>query len=310
MANNISKSPKIKEILSSQKFKHNFLGYTYLLPTLIVTAIFVVYPLFMAFRMGFYEQYNYYTDTGTGFGLATFEFVLNDPYFQKAVINTLLMVVIALPISMIVALGIALLLNAGIKATPFFQAIYFLPYVTSVIAIGIVWSWLFHSDFGYINQILGFFGVDPIQWLNDPKTAIWALIIFNIWNGLAFKVVIFLSGLQNIDPQYYKAAQIDGTPKTKVFRRITLPLLSPTIFFLTITSVIGSFKVYNEVFALFGGKPGPANSCMTIVYYIYDMFYNASQVHKAAAASIILFLIILVVTLIQMWVSKKLVHYN
>ncbi|MBQ1786822.1 MAG: sugar ABC transporter permease [Turicibacter sp.] len=290
--------------------KQNFLGYLYLLPTLIITLVFVAYPLVMSFRMGFYETYNYYTDQGTGFGLSTFQFVLNDPNFQKALFNTLLISVIAVPVSMIIALAIALLLNAGIKGSKFFQAIYFLPYVTSVIAIGIVWSWLFHSDFGYINQFLGLFGVEPIQWLNDPKMAIWALIIFNIWSGLAFKIVIFLSGLQNIDPQYYKAAQIDGTPKWKVFTRITLPLLSPTVFFLTITSVIGSFKVYNEVFALFGGKPGPANSCMTVVYYIYDMFYGSSQVHKAAAASIILFVIILIITGIQMLVSKKLVHYK
>ncbi len=203
--------------------KHNFLGYLYLLPTLIITAVFVVYPLIMSFRMGFYEKYNYYTDEGSGFGLATFKFVLTDPSFHQALKNTFLIVVIAVPVSMIIALAIALLLNTGIKESKFFQAIYFLPYVTSVIAIGIVWSWLFHSDFGYINQFLGMFGVDPIQWLNDPKMAIWALIIFNIWSGLAFKIVIFLSGLQNIDPQYYKAAQIDGTPKWKGFSRITLP---------------------------------------------------------------------------------------
>ena len=290
--------------------KQNFLGYLYLLPTLVITLIFVVYPLIMSFRMGCYEKYNYYTEVGTGFGLSTFKFVLSDPNFQKALLNTFLIVVIAVPVSMVIALAIALLLNSGIKASKFFQAIYFLPYVTSVIAIGIVWSWLFHSDFGYINQFLSMFGIEPIQWLNDPNMAIWALIIFNIWSGLAFKIVIFLSGLQNIDPQYYKAAQVDGTPKWKVFTRITLPLLSPTVFFLTITSVIGSFKVYNEVFALFGGKPGPANSCMTVVYYIYDMFYGSSQVHKAAAASIILFVIILIITGIQMLVSKKLVHYK
>ena len=290
--------------------KQNFLGYLYLLPTLVITLIFVVYPLIMSFRMGFYEKYNYYTEVGTGFGLSTFKFVLSDPNFQKALLNTFFIVVIAVPVSMVIALAIALLLNSGIKASKFFQAIYFLPYVTSVIAIGIVWSWLFHSDFGYINQFLSMFGIEPIQWLNDPNMAIWALIIFNIWSGLAFKIVIFLSGLQNIDPQYYKAAQVDGTPKWKVFTRITLPLLSPTVFFLTITSVIGSFKVYNEVFALFGGKPGPANSCMTVVYYIYDMFYGSSQVHKAAAASIILFVIILIITGIQMLVSKKLVHYK
>ena len=143
--------------------KHNFLGYLYLLPTLIITAVFVVYPLIMSFRMGFYEKYNYYTDEGSGFGLATFKFVLTDPSFHQALKNTFLIVVIAVPVSMIIALAIALLLNTGIKASKFFQAIYFLPYVTSVIAIGIVWSWLFHSDFGYINQFLGMFGVDPIQ---------------------------------------------------------------------------------------------------------------------------------------------------
>ena len=200
--------------------KQNFLGYLYLLPTLIITLIFVVYPLVMSFRMGFYERYNYYTDEGSGFGLSTFQFVLTDPNFQKALMNTFLIVIIAVPVSMIIALVIALLLNSGIKASKFFQAIYFLPYVTSVIAIGIVWSWLFHSDFGYINQFLGLFGVQPIQWLNDPKMAIWALIIFNIWSGLAFKIVIFLSGLQNIDPQYYKAAQIDEIGRASCRERV------------------------------------------------------------------------------------------
>ena len=293
-----------------QTLKHNVLGYLYLLPTLVITAIFVVYPLITSFRMGFFEKYNFYTEEGTGFGLASFQYVLSDPSFHAALKNTLMLVVIALPISMLIALIFALLLNTAIKGSSIFQTIYFLPYVTSVIAIGIVWSWLFHSDFGYINQFLNMIGIDSVAWLNDSKLAIWALIIFNIWNGLAFKIIIFLSGLQNIDPQYYKAAQIDGTPKWKVFTRITLPLLSPTVFFLTITSVISSFKVYNEVFALFGGKPGPANSAMTVVYYIYDMFYNQSKVHIASAAAIILFVIILIITGVQMALSKKLVHYK
>ena len=295
---------------SQQIARHNFLGYLYLLPTIVITLIFVIYPLITSFRMGFYETYNFYKETGSGFGLASFEYVLNDPSFYNALFNTMLLVVVALPISMIVSLAFALLLNTAIKGSSVFQTIYFLPYVTSVIAVGIVWSWLFHSDFGYINQFLNLFGINSLAWLNDPDLAIWALVIFNIWNGLAFKIVLFLSGLQNIDPQYYKAAQIDGTSRMKVFTRITFPLLSPTFFFLTITSVIASFKVYNEVFALFGGKPGPGNSVMTVVYYIYDMFYNQGRVNIAAAAAIILFIIILVITLIQMQLSRKLVHYR
>lgn len=191
-----------------------------------------------------------------------------------------------------------------------FQTIYFLPYVTSTIAIGLVFRWLFHSDYGYINYFLSFLGVAPQKWLTAPNLTIVSVTIFTVWNGLAFKIVLFLAGLQKIDPQYYQAARIDGTPPHRVFFRITMPLLSSTFWMVVIISVIHAFKTYNEVYSLFGGNgAGPGNSAITVVYYIYDMFFNRSQVHYASAAAIIFLVIVLALTAIQKWVSRRLVHY-
>lgn len=288
----------------------NIKAYLYILPALIVTLIFVVYPLLKVFRMGFYTKFNYLTDVGTGFGFKSFAYVLQDPSFRLALKNTLIIFGIGLPISLIISLVIAVLINSKIKFQGIFQTLYFLPYVTSIIAIGIVFRTLFHSEYGYINYILQGFGIEPMHWLSDPKLAIWAVTIFYIWSGLAFKIILFLAGLQRINPQVYKAAKIDGASKKKVFFRITLPLLSPTMWMVVIVSVIYSFKIYNEIFSLFAGSAGPANSAMTLVYYIYDMFYNKNQVHYASAAAIILFIIIMVVTVVQKQIAKYFTHYN
>jgi len=285
-------------------------AYLHLAPALIIIGIFTMFPLVMAFRMGFYETYNFYTDVGTGFGLASFKRVLTDPTFGIAVRNTLFLALIAMPLSLLLALVIAVLLNNKIAGRGVFQTIYFLPYVTSVIAIGIVFRWLFHSNYGLINYVLGLFGLKPVAWLNDPSSAPYALAIYYVWSGLAFKTIIFLAGLQNIDPFYYRAAKVDGARPVKIFFRITIPLLSPTIMFLTVVSLIDAFKTYNEVYALFGDLGGPAESAMTVVFYIYRTFYGSGRMHIAAAAAVILFLFILVVTLIQLWASRRLVHYR
>ena len=180
----------------------------------------------------------------------------------------------------------------------------------SPIANGLVFRWLFHSDYGYINYFLSFLGVAPQKWLTAPNLTIVSVTIFTVWNGLAFKIVLFLAGLQKIDPQYYQAARIDGTPPHRVFFRITMPLLSSTFWMVVIISVIHAFKTYNEVYSLFGGNgAGPGSSAITVVYYIYDMFFNRSQVHYASAAAIIFLVIVLALTAIQTWVSRRLVHY-
>lgn len=285
-------------------------AYLYLLPAFVVLVVFVFYPIVKTLRMGFYESYVYLTDTGKGFGLSSFEYVLRDPTFRLALRNTLIIVLIGVPITIVLALGSALFINSLRRGRGLFQTVYFLPYVTSTIAIGLVFRWLFHSDYGYINYFLSFWGVAPQKWLTDPNLTVVSVTIFTIWNGLAFKIVLFLAGLQKIDPQYYQAARIDGTPPHRVFFRITMPLLSSTFWMVVIISVIHAFKTYNEVYSLFGGtSAGPGNSAITVVYYIYDMFFNRSQVHYASAAAIIFLVIVLALTALQKWLSKHLVHY-
>lgn len=285
-------------------------AYLYLLPAFAVLGVFVFYPIVKTLRMGFYESYVYLTDTGKGLGLASFAYVLKGPAFHLALRNTLIIVAVGVPITIVLALGSALFINSLRKGRGVFQTIYFLPYVTSTIAIGLVFRWLFHSDYGYINYFLSFLGVAPQKWLTAPNLTIVSVTIFTVWNGLAFKIVLFLAGLQKIDPQYYQAARIDGTPPHRVFFRITMPLLSSTFWMVVIISVIHAFKTYNEVYSLFGGNgAGPGNSAITVVYYIYDMFFNRSQVHYASAAAIIFLVIVLALTAIQKWVSRRLVHY-
>ena len=285
-------------------------AYLYLMPAFAVLGVFVFYPIVKTLRMGFYESYVYLTDTGKGLGLASFAYVLKDPAFRLALRNTLIIVAVGVPITIVLALGSALFINSLRKGRGVFQTIYFLPYVTSTIAIGLVFRWLFHSDYGYINYFLSFLGVAPQKWLTAPNLTIVSVTIFTVWNGLAFKIVLFLAGLQKIDPQYYQAARIDGTPPHRAFFRITMPLLSSTFWMVVIISVIHAFKTYNEVYSLFGGNgAGPGNSAITVVYYIYDMFFNRSQVHYASAAAIIFLVIVLTLTALQKWVSRRLVHY-
>jgi multiple sugar transport system permease protein len=291
-------------------FKQTTTAYFYLAPALIIICVFVAYPLIMAFRMSFYESYNYYKDVGTGFGLKSFKKVLTDPQFHSSAKNTLFLSLVAMPVSLAVSLVIALLLSGIKKFQGLFQTIFFLPYVTSVIAVGVVFRWLFHSNYGIINYFIGILGFDAVAWLNDPKAAIYALSVYYIWSGLAFKTIIFLAGLQNIPGFYTKAARVDGARAGKIFFRITLPLLSPTIMFLVVISLIDAFKVYNEVYALFGDLGGPAGSAYTVVFYIYRTFYGAGRMHIAAAAAVILFLFILAVTLVQLALGKRFVHYK
>ena len=303
---------KHKQISLEDKItaKETAKAYLYLAPALIVLAIFVVYPLIMAFRMSMYESYNFYKDIGTGFGFASFKRVLKDPDFHIAIKNTLFIAFVAMPASLLISLLIALAINSIKKLQALFQTFFFMPYVTSIIAIGIVFRWLLHSNYGLVNYILGVFGIDPVKWLNDPKVSVFALSIYFIWNGLAFKTLIFLVGLKNIPKFYYNAARVDGAGSRRIFFRITLPMLSPTVMFLTVVSLIDAFKVYNETFALFGELGGRANSGYTVVFYIYRTFYWAGRMHTAAAAAVILFAFILVITMLQLWLSRKLVHYK
>ena len=304
----------------------------YLSPALILLGIFTFYPIINAFRLVMYVGYMHVSDgagnlvesiTGyTIFGnfatiLKTDNFLLPSSHTGSSVLlNTLAIVFISVPISVLLSLFISASLNSINKMKGFFQTIFFLPYITNTLAIGLVFAYMFKSgSSGLVNQFLGIFGVEPLSWVERGATywrAMSVLIIFGVWDGMAFKIMVFLAGMQGIDKQYYQAAAIDATPKWRIFSKITVPMISPMIFYIIVTSFIGAFKTYTSVVAIFGdvGQPDSANYTLkTIVFYIYDYIYSGENLSLAAAGSIILFAIILVLTLIQMQLSKKRVHY-
>lgn len=304
--------------------KDNKKAFLALLPTLIFMAVFTFYPIIKTFITAFLIGYNPYKGwkSVTGIGFQQFGVVLKDPLFQIALKNTFYMVFISVPISVVVALMISVALNSIKRLQGFFQTIFFLPYVTNTIALGLVFSFMFSSQFGLINSIITSFGGKPVAWTamlgNQAPTytsAMFVLMVYTIWNGLAFKILVFLSGMQSIDKQYYQAAQIDATPRWRVFLKITVPLLSPMIAYIMITSLIGAFKAYSSVIAVFNGRFGPLaepDMLITIVGYIYEkvkLSANTNILSQASAGSLILFAIIMVITLIQLYFNKKKVHY-
>lgn len=230
--------------------------------------------------------------------------------FIKAIWNTVYYVILATPTTIFLALGIALLLNRPLKLRSFYRTAYFIPFVTSVVAISLVWKWIFNDEFGLLNYFLSWFGVEKIAWLKDERWTIPTIAIVSIWKTVGYDAVIFLAGLQNIDKFYYEAAEVDGANNLQKFFYITWPLLSPTTFFVLIVSMIGAFKVFTEVYVLYEGLPGPyGNSGLTMVYYIFDTFYQKQRMGLASAAAYVLFAIILVLTLIQFRIGRKRVQY-
>ncbi len=230
--------------------------------------------------------------------------------FIKAVYNTAYYVLLSVHITIALALVIALLLNSNIKFRAFFRTAYFIPFVTSAVAISLVWRWIFDDAYGLLNYMLSFLNVERIAWLKDERWTIPTIAIVSIWKTVGYDAIILLAGLQNIDKSYYEAAEVDGATAWQKFLHITWPLLTPTTFFLLIVSLISSFKVFTEVYVLYSGLPGPYNnSGMTMVYYVFDRFYVQQRMGIACAAAYILFGIILIFTAVQFLVGKKTVEY-
>lgn len=249
--------------------------------------------------MSLYTDYNIFTGEVAERGTENYQAIFQDPQFYQSLRNTSLYVLCVVPISITISLIIAIMLNQIPFLRSLFRTIYFLPFVTSTVAISIVWSWLYHSNYGLINYLLSWFGVEGINWLNSSSMAMPAVIVMAIWKGLGFNILLLLVGLGNIDDTYYQAAKIDGAKGMQLFTQITLPLLRPTLFLLTVVSVINGFKVFDEVFALFNGRPGPAGSATTLVYYLYRKFYEQYDYGIAAATGMVLFGIVLILTIIQ-----------
>jgi multiple sugar transport system permease protein len=292
----------------------SFKGWLYLLPAIIFLGIFMVYPLIDVFVYSFEEGYNSASQTYFGTGLYNYSYVLHDTYFLQAVKNTFILVIITVPLSTGISLLISLGLNSITKLRNLLQTIYFLPYVTNTLAVGLVFMILFkktaYSD-GLINLLINWFGGTSVDFIDGPYWAkMFVLCFYTIWIVMPFKILILTSALASVNQEYYNAARVDGTSKFRTFMRITLPMISPMIFYLVITGFIGAFKAYSDAVALFGTDLNAAGM-NTIVGYVYDMLYGDSGGYPsyASAAAIILFAIVLTITCINLLVSKKNVHY-
>ena len=289
-------------------------GWLYLLPAILFLGFFMVYPLIDVFVYSFEEGYNFASQTYFGTGIYNFSYVLHDPYFLQALKNTFLMVIITVPLST----GIALLISVGLSSIKplkrLFQTIYFLPYVTNTLAVGLVFMVLFkktaYTD-GMVTLLLALFGAGPVDFIDGPYWAkMLVMCLYIIWIVMPFKILLLTSALASVNQSYYNAARVDGTSAFRIFRKITLPMISPTIFYLVITGFIGAFKEYSDAVALFGTDLNAAEM-NTIVGYVYDMLYGDSGGYPsyASAAAIILFVIVLTITCINLLVSRKHVYY-
>ena len=310
--------------------KQQWKAWLYLSPAIVLLLVFTLWPIINTVRMAFLENYKSLEAAGGAtfsFGIGNFVKVIQYKRFLTCLKNTVLLCVLTVPLSTILALLIAVALNSIKPLQRVLQTIFFLPYVTNSIAIGMVFAAMFNIvgafygteqeiivTAGIINNVIQFFGGEPINWINYGSTYaanITVMTIYIVWNALPFKILVLLGGLQSINKQYYDAAKVDGTSRKRIFTRITVPLLSPMIAYVVITGFIGGFKEYTSIVGIFGEKMGPADDAYrlnTMVGFIYDALSQNNQ-GRASAAALILFGIILVVTMINGWVSKKRVHF-
>ena len=294
--------------------RNNHKAWLYLLPAVLFLGVFMLYPLVDVFVYSFEEGYNSASQTYFGVGGYNYSYILHDPYFLSALKNTFILVIITVPLSTI----IALLISAGLSSIKplrnLFQTVYFLPYVTNTLAVGLVFMILFkktaYSD-GLVNLLINLFGGASVDFIDGPYWAkMFVLCFYTIWVVMPFKILILTSALASVKQDYYNAARIDGTPRWRIFTKITLPMKSPMIFYLVITGFIGAFKAYSDAVALFGTDLNAAGM-NTIVGYVYDMLYGDSGGFPsyASAAAIVLFAIVLTITCVNLLVSRKHVHY-
>ena len=279
----------------------------FLAPTLIGLALLSAGPILASFAISL-TKWDLLTPPQF-VGLDNFVNLANDPRFLVSLRNTAFYTLLSVPIGMVLALGLALALNQSLRGIAFIRTAYFLPVVTSATAVGLVWFWIYSPNNGLLNQFIGVIGLPPQKWISDPFWAMPAIIAMSIWQGLGINVIIFLAGLQGIPQEYYDAASVDGAARWSRFRHVTLPLLTPSIFFTGILSLIGSFQVFDQVYIL--ARPGkPTEATITLVYFIYESGFKFFRMGEAAAASWILFLIVAVLTVIYFRSQKRWVHYQ
>ncbi len=294
--------------------KNNWKAWLYLLPSLLFVGAFMVYPLIDVFIYSFEENFKFTTQMYTGIGFENYVYIFNDYKFIQALKNTFILVIVTVPISTVLSLLVAVALNAIKPLRAIFQTIFFLPYVTNALAVGLVFMIMFDltpDTIGLVNTVLSWFGINAIDWLNGEQwSKMFVLCLYIIWNVMPFKILIFVGALQNVNKELYNAAKVDGSSKRRIFFKITVPMISPMIAYLTITGFIGAFKEYSNAVGIFGSRLNDYNM-NTIVGCVYDYLYSATGGYpsRAAAAAIVLFGIIMSITLVNLLISNKKVHY-
>lgn len=267
----------------------------FLLPNLVSIGLFTLIPVVAGFFLSF-TSWDMLSDP-QWIGLDNYVRMLSDRQFWNSLGNTLVYTLIVIPGGLALSLLLALALNSKIKGTAIYQAIFFLPYVSSTVAIALVWKWIYHPDYGVLNSILGFFGIAGVDWLTNRSTALGSVAVVQIWQTAGYNMVLFLAGLRSIPKEYYEAAKLDGSTPFQTFWSITVPLLMPTIFFVTTTSIIASFQVFNLIYVMTSG--GPGTSTKVYVYYLWESGFSFFKMGYASALAYVLFVIILAVTLLQ-----------
>ena len=280
-------------------------GIVFILPQLISLVCLGIIPIVIAFVLIFFDWNGFSAPVFTGF--QNFKAVFTDPDTGIAIKNTLVYSVIYVPCSIVLSLGLAMLLNKA-WGKMFYRAVFFLPQIVTSVGIAVVWSWIYQPQFGILNMILRFFGIEGKEWLRDPSTAMGAVIVMSIWWGLGYNIVLFLAGLQNVPRTYVEAAKIDGANERQVFFNITVPLISPTTLLVTITTMINAFQVFDQMFLLTSG--GPAKKTYTMAIHIYQTAFKSYELGKASTAALILFFVVVAVSVIQFKLSDKWVHYG
>lgn len=281
-------------------------AWLFLAPTLIFVTVFSVWPILRAFTMSF-QSGPLINLEWTGF--SNYQYIFSDPEFWRAIKNTLIYAIFAVPVSLAISIMLAWFIFSKVKHSSFFETTFFMPYVTSTIAIGIVFRYIFNGEYGLLNYLLKAVHLPAPNWIDDPSMSLITIIIFGIWTSLAFDIVILMGALRNIDPNYYVLADMYGASEREKFWRITMPQLVPTLAFLLTMNIIGAFKIYTSVYALFNGKAGIGNSATTAVFYIYNKFQMVGTPGVAMAATVVLFLIILLTTFLQRKMMKKIGRY-
>ncbi len=293
---------------NSNSWKLDWDGYLYILPAFVIIAVFHIFPVLYAFVMSFFD-WNVMSGKSVFVGLSNYKEIFEDPMFRKAFWNTIYYVVVTVPLGIAASLFVAILLNQKIKLRGFYRVLYFLPVVTSLNAVSVVWKWIYHPTYGLLNAFLKKIGLPPVDWLGDPRFAMPAIILMSVWKNMGYNVVIFLAALQNVPKELYESAEIDGAGAWAKFWNVTVPMISPTLFFVIITSVIASFQVFAQIWIM-TPEGGPLGSTTVLVYYLYQQAFQRFRMGYGCALAFVIFIILAAFSFLQKKIGERKVHYE